>query len=224
MPAPRAWADLATAVYLEHDAWATLIGGLGDTGPGMVVQAGTGSIVVGRAADGSRHRAGGWGPLIGDEGSGYGIGAAGLAAAARARDGAGPTTTLTEAIPATWRLRWDDLALRLYRPGWRRRVAALAPLVIAEAARDDVAHRLLHEQARALARQAHALSVRPAFAGQDLCLVLAGGVLDPPTPFTPVLLAALACGAPHLRRVPPAGDATEGAAAIARALAGAGTW
>ena len=54
--------------------------------PGILLIAGTGSNVIGRASDGTLHRAGGWGPILGDEGGGYWIGLAGLRAGLRALD------------------------------------------------------------------------------------------------------------------------------------------
>ena len=44
-----------------------------DGGPGIIVISGTGSIVLGRDSEGNKIRMGGWGHLIGDEGSGYGL-------------------------------------------------------------------------------------------------------------------------------------------------------
>jgi N-acetylglucosamine kinase-like BadF-type ATPase len=55
-------------------------------GPGILVIAGTGSHVVGRTADGALFSVGGWGPVLGDEGSGYWIGLEALRAALRAKD------------------------------------------------------------------------------------------------------------------------------------------
>jgi len=54
--------------------------------PGILVIAGTGSIVLGRCSDGSLHTAGGWGPVLGDEGSGYWIGVEAIRTALRAQD------------------------------------------------------------------------------------------------------------------------------------------
>ena len=54
--------------------------------PGILVIAGTGSIVIGRCRDGSLHTAGGWGPVLGDEGSGYWIGIEAIRTALRAQD------------------------------------------------------------------------------------------------------------------------------------------
>lgn len=54
--------------------------------PGILVIAGTGSNVIGRCSNGSLHGAGGWGPVLGDEGSGYWIGAEAIRTALRAQD------------------------------------------------------------------------------------------------------------------------------------------
>ena len=54
-----------------------------DDGVGVALIAGTGSVAFGRAADGRTIRCGGWGYLLGDEGSGYAIGRAALRLAPR---------------------------------------------------------------------------------------------------------------------------------------------
>ena len=63
--------------------------------PGIVIISGTGSIAYGRNAAGEAARAGGWGYVLGDEGSGYWIGRAALRAVLRAADHRGPDTILT---------------------------------------------------------------------------------------------------------------------------------
>src|SRR3954469_8377178 len=68
--------------------------------PGIVVISGTGSIAYGRNALGAAARAGGWGHVIGDEGSGYWIGRQALAAVVREVDGRGPRTELTDDVLA----------------------------------------------------------------------------------------------------------------------------
>ena len=67
-------------------------------GPGILLIAGTGSIAWGRDADGRTIRAGGWGALLGDEGSGYDLGLRALRAVLHAHDGRGPATGLTGTI------------------------------------------------------------------------------------------------------------------------------
>jgi N-acetylglucosamine kinase-like BadF-type ATPase len=71
-------------------AWATATGG----GPGVAAIAGTGSNVFGVGPDGRSWRTGGWGHLLGDEGSGYWLGIESIRAALRDRDAAGPPTAL----------------------------------------------------------------------------------------------------------------------------------
>ncbi len=74
-------------------AWATATG----ASPGIAVISGTGSNVFGVGADGSAWRAGGWGHVLGDEGSGYWIGKRSLAAVLHDRDASGPRTALSDA-------------------------------------------------------------------------------------------------------------------------------
>ncbi len=63
--------------------------------PGVVIISGTGSIAYGRNAAGEAARSGGWGYVLGDEGSGYWIGRAALRAVLRESDRRGPATALT---------------------------------------------------------------------------------------------------------------------------------
>jgi hypothetical protein len=76
-------------VAIEGDAVIAHLAALGGC-PGVVALAGTGSNILGIAADGTRVKAGGWGPLYGNEGSAHGIARQALVAAARAYDGLGP--------------------------------------------------------------------------------------------------------------------------------------
>lgn len=69
----RALERLADRVRVISDAEAALRGALG-SGPGLLVLAGTGSIVLGRDGQGRLARGGGLGPLLGDEGSGFWLG------------------------------------------------------------------------------------------------------------------------------------------------------
>src|SRR5207237_1641869 len=75
---------LAARVHVISDAQAALLGALGKR-PGVLLLSGTGSIVVGRNARGRWARAGGLGPILGDEGSGFWLGREWLRA--RVRDG-----------------------------------------------------------------------------------------------------------------------------------------
>jgi glucosamine kinase len=74
-------------------AWATATGAR----PGIGVISGTGSNVFGVGRDGRGWRAGGWGHLLGDEGSGYWLGLQSIKAALRDREASGPPTALSDA-------------------------------------------------------------------------------------------------------------------------------
>jgi N-acetylglucosamine kinase-like BadF-type ATPase len=73
-------------------------------GPGILIIAGTGNNCIGRSSSGQLFGAGGWGPVLGDEGSGYWIGLEALRAAIRAQDQLPASTTL-DAPPNTLLLR-----------------------------------------------------------------------------------------------------------------------
>jgi N-acetylglucosamine kinase-like BadF-type ATPase len=72
-------------VIVESDAFIALIGAIG-VDPGILLIAGTGSIVIGRDKDRSIFRVGGWGPYFGDEGSGFWIGREAIRAVLRSLD------------------------------------------------------------------------------------------------------------------------------------------
>ena len=80
---------------VDTDARIALTGAVG-FGPGVVVIAGTGSVAFGRNANHDESRAGGWGPTLGDEGSGFWIAREGLSAIVRAHDGRGFQTKMTD--------------------------------------------------------------------------------------------------------------------------------
>ena len=120
-----------------EDAALLLAAGTPD-GWGVAVVAGTGSMAFARGADGRTARAGGWGPLLGDEGSGYAIALAGLRAAARAADGRAAATPLTDRLLAAFGLtRPEELIGVVYRGGDRAALAALAPVVLEAADAGD---------------------------------------------------------------------------------------
>ncbi len=110
-------------MLVVNDALIALVAGAGDA-PGIVIIAGTGSIVYGRNARGEAARAGGWGHMIGDEGSGYWIGREALAAVMRAGDGRGPATQLTADMLAHFEV---DRCLAAAADRLRPRAAAHEP-------------------------------------------------------------------------------------------------
>lgn len=140
-------------LMLTTDA-AIALAGATPEGQGIIVIAGTGSISMGRNAEGRTARAGGWGYIFGDEGSAFDIGRQALRAALRMEEGWGPPTRLHEIlVDATNSQNANDMLHRFYTPDWpRSRVATLAPLVDAVAAAGDtVAANIIHNAAQDLA-------------------------------------------------------------------------
>lgn len=176
----RDWAQrvgLAEKVEVTNDAAILLAAGT-PAGCGLVLIAGTGSIAFGRSVDGRRARAGGWGYLLGDEGSAYALVMSALQAIVRACDGRGPKTNLTDRFFQQFGLKQpQELIAAVYRGGRDRTdFAALAPLVIEAAENDAVAAQIVEDGAHELV-QAGASVIRQLAWSGSLPLALAGGLL-----------------------------------------------
>jgi N-acetylglucosamine kinase-like BadF-type ATPase len=160
---PESWIVVGDVV----GAWATATGAR----PGVGVISGTGSNVfgVGGSGAGTRTwRAGGWGHLLGDEGSGYWLGAQSLVAALHDRDGSGRATALSDAA-----LRFfgsptlEGLAASVYTtPLSKSELAAFAVETSRlAAAGDEVARGLYERGARLLGAQVRAVIERTGLSG-----------------------------------------------------------
>lgn len=128
---------------------------------GILLVCGTGSIALGRAPDGRIARAGGWGPLLDDAGSGYRIGLKALSAALRSHDGRGPESRLTElALGSMGASEPPDLVVAARRAP-KHRIAALAPGVVELAEEGDgVAEDIVREAVEELSALVRALLAR----------------------------------------------------------------
>ncbi|HVT44570.1 MAG TPA: BadF/BadG/BcrA/BcrD ATPase family protein [Thermoanaerobaculia bacterium] len=137
---------------VDTDARIALTAGIG-SGVGIVIISGTGSVAYGRNRDNREARAGGWGPTIGDEGSGYAIARDGLSAVARAWDGRGPSTILTELICTRHDMcEPQDLPYFVYAPSTHADdIAEYCRLVVEAASKgDQVAIEILEREAEEL--------------------------------------------------------------------------
>lgn len=123
---------------VDEDAAAAQAGAFGGE-EGAIIIAGTGANCFGINASGDRARADGWGPLLGDRGSGYSIGEDTLRAVCRANDGSAPATPLLASVLAAFEVESvDALVPVVYAPEFRRdRVAALFPIVLQHAGNGD---------------------------------------------------------------------------------------
>ncbi|HEX9037369.1 MAG TPA: BadF/BadG/BcrA/BcrD ATPase family protein [Ktedonobacterales bacterium] len=184
---------LARTVRLTNDA-ELLLAALPDQ-VGVALIAGTGSIAVGRNAAGIAARAGGWGHLLGDEGSGYTLGQQALIAALRAADGRGQPTILLERILTEWgATNAEALADRVYGEENRGAIAYLAPLVLRAAHEGDAAaRRITRRGARELALAGAALAARlGADPAAPLAFALGGSLLLRDESYREAVLRALA--------------------------------
>ncbi len=139
------------------DMQIALEGALGG-GVGVVIVSGTGSVVFGRNRSGATFKVGGWGAVMGDEGSAQWIARQALAGAAHAVDGTGPRTRLVPTFLRHFRARSLHGTVGLvYRDTTPRALGALAPLVVGAAREGDgVARSILRRGGEALAAQAAA--------------------------------------------------------------------
>ncbi len=185
-------------ILVVNDALLALVAGV-DRDPGIVIVAGTGAIVYGRNVANQAARAGGWGHLLDDEGSGYWIGVQALRAVMRHADGRGPATDLTPRILTHFGVAAasDLVHVVYYRDLSRQEIAALSVLVQqSRDAGDGQAREILQAAASELERSASSVTARLGMAGESFTYVLAGGVFR----VVPCLVDALTHG---LGRVAP---------------------
>lgn len=165
-------------VKLVSDAHLVLAAGAG-TQAGVALISGTGSIAYAQDGRGNTARAGGWGYLLGDEGSGYRIALDGLRALTRAWDGMAPPTALTAYILDALGIQSPpELVRKLYREHMpRAEIARLAEVVLNCAlSGDGIAVQLLNDAAANLAGIAAAAARKLALTGPLPC-AMAGGLL-----------------------------------------------
>lgn len=121
-------------------------------GPGVVCISGTGSVAYGRNARGELARAGGWGRMISDEGSGYWIGRCAVAQCLRAMD-MGRDSSLIPAVMEHWGLVKRDELVGHCHGKQLPNFSELFPVVLTAAERGDaMACELLASAGTELAR------------------------------------------------------------------------
>ena len=193
-----------------------------DTGPGVIVIAGTGSIAYGRDRQGRTARAGGWGFAIGDEGSAHWIGRSAVGAVLRAADLTDENSadcthsSLSAALFKAWGvISLADLA-RAANSIPPPNFAALFPAVAASS--DELATKVLSNAGRELA-QAAAVVIRRLFAeghGTSVPVAMTGGVFRHATLVRQVFYNELRTLDPRVEVNPQVVEPVEGALRLAR--------
>ena len=171
----RGW---ATRVTVRNDTFAVLRAGT-DRGWGVAVVCGAGINCVGVAPDGRHARFPALGPITGDWGGGQDVGLAAVFAAARSEDGRGPATSLEQAVPAHFGLETPSELAEAIHMGRipQSRVVELPPVVLAEAAEDNVAAEIVARLADEVVALARAALARLELTREPVEVVLGGGVL-----------------------------------------------
>ena len=170
---------------IETDARIALEGAF-DGGPGVVLIAGTGSIIIGKTGRGDVLSVGGWGRILGDEGSGFAIGRDGIRALTSFFDGRTGDTKLRALVTEAygWKDR-EDVVRAVYQESFD--LASLAPLVMEAAVDHDlVCQKILQNSAAQLVDQLRSVVMQMGVL-RKVCVVLSGGLVDHETVFSNVL-------------------------------------
>ena len=144
--------------------------------PGIILIAGTGSIIFGKDRAGTLYRVGGFGRYIGDEGGGYSIGRLGLQAVAKSLDGRGPETKLFNILREKYGINnAEDLINKVYKENLD--FSSLAPYVIQCAEEGDEACReILRKEAEELVL--HIKAIKDKIRVRTVYISFIGGLLS----------------------------------------------
>lgn len=187
----------AARIVASSDFEIALIGAVGER-KGIIVIAGTGSAAFGVAADGRKLRQGGFGYLLGDEGSGYWMGREALAHTLRELDGRASRSEITPRVLKTiGAATAGDVIAWTYQQGVQvRAIAALAPLLIQISEEGDpVAQGYVARAASELANLVRNIQARLDL--KDGPIAFAGGLLETDNRLVEVLMRRL-----HLKERP----------------------
>jgi N-acetylglucosamine kinase-like BadF-type ATPase len=191
----QAASRLADHVTVGNDTFAVLRAGT-ERGWGVAVVCGAGINCVGVAPDGRHARFPALGWTTGDWGGGYDVGAAATLAAARSEDGRGPKTTLEHAVPRHFGLETPMQLAEAVHHGelGERRVIELAPVVFAEAARDQIAAEIVDKLADEVVTMIRVTLERLDLTEQPVPVALGGGLMQSNDPR---LIGAIKAGLAH---------------------------
>ena len=198
-------------IGVESDALAALEGAFPGKA-GMILISGTGSILLAKDDHGTVRRVGGWGRFVGDEGSGYFIGKAGLTACAKEYDGRGNATRISELVRE--RMNIDSpqtLVRKIYQENFD--IASVARLVIDAATEgDEIARSIIDAASDELI-----LHVRSAIRqiGKEIPIAFMGSIITHHNPLVTRLTGLILQEFPMVRICPPEQSAAVGAALLA---------
>jgi len=202
---------------LSTDAKIALTAGVG-LGPGIIVIAGTGSVGYGRNAAGDEARAGGWGPILGDEGSGYTIVRYAMRAVMKDWDGRGPATRLTPLFCEELGIESPkDLPVIVYAPTTHSDKIASFMHIVSRAAEegDDWALQIFETQGRELGLMVVAVARKLGMLDLEFPVACVGGAFHAGELLLDPIRRTTESHTPHARLQPPIESPVEAAARMA---------
>jgi N-acetylglucosamine kinase-like BadF-type ATPase len=206
---------------LETDARVALAGATGNQA-GVVIIAGTGSIACGINARGRFARAGGWGPTMGDEGSGSYIGRRALEAVVMAYDYRGEPTIMMEPVLRHFGVSSPlELPPVIYDEPERamREIAQLSKIAVKAAQEGDrVAQEILKDAAIELAVAAIAVIEQLRMERDEFQVAYVGGVFEAGELILGPLREEIQHFAPHAELAPPIDPPVIGAVKMAKSM------
>jgi N-acetylglucosamine kinase-like BadF-type ATPase len=203
----------ALPIVIETDARIAVEGAFGGN-PGIVVIAGTGSVVIGKNVGGEILQIGGWGRVLGDEGSGYQIGLEALKAITRDFDRRGDAALLRRRVAETHGLDGRErIIAAVYREKFS--IPSLAPLVLQCADEGDaLSSSILERAALQLAEQVEA-TARAIHIPGTVGVVFCGGLIDHATIYAGMLRTAILALCPRAEVRPAVHPSVHGAVLMA---------
>lgn len=208
---------------VDTDARIALTGAVGFDA-GIVIISGTGSVAFGRNAAGEEARAGGWGPTLGDEGSGYWIAREGLSAIVRAHDGRGFATKMTDMLCEEYEMCSPaELPRFVYAATTHVDDIARYGRLVIEAAKDgdDVAREILTRGGSELAECVLAIARKLKMTDLEFPVAYVGGAFRAAEMLLSPMRLRIQRDAPHSALIPPKNTPVEGAAMMAMRAAAA---
>ena len=212
-------------IALETDARVALAGATGNH-PGVVIIAGTGSIACGINSQGRFARAGGWGPIMGDEGSGSYIGRRALEAVMMSYDFRGEATSMTAPVLLHFGVSSPpELTTVIYDSSSKEKgeiqskIAQLSPIAVEAAQQgDQVAIGILRDAASELAKTGIAVIDQLKMERETFRVACVGGVFEAGDLILNPLREEIQKVAPNVEIAPPLDPPVIGAAKMAFAM------
>jgi len=183
---------------------------------GCILIAGTGSILLGKDKNGLIHRNGGFGRMIGDEGSGYSIGRGGLAAAAKELDERGGATLITQLLSKNYNISSaKDLIINVYKNNFD--IASAAEVVLSAAGKNDSkALQILNEEADELLLHINAAMKNMKTKKLDIAFI--GSLIAHKNIYSDMLRRKIADNFPSIKIKEPDNTPVEGAILLAKEM------